>query len=94
VITAYEPRPSSGTGSRLSSPLASRRSTSVAVVVALAFNGAGEWSVDNAIGWDVAGVAWGLGAPAAALLGAGSVLALRAHARSTAMPSEPAAEAS
>jgi putative oxidoreductase len=67
--------------------------TNIAIVVALAFNGAGEWSVDKAIGWDVAGVAWGLGAIGAAVLGAGSVLALRARARSTAVPSEPAAEA-
>jgi hypothetical protein len=31
------------------------------------------------IGWDVTGVAWGLGALGAALAGAGGVLALRAR---------------
>jgi putative oxidoreductase len=68
--------------------------TIAAVVIALAFHGAGEWSVDNAIGWDLAGVAWGLGALGAAAIGAAGVLALRARARSTAVPSEPAPAAS
>jgi putative oxidoreductase len=68
--------------------------TNTAVVIALAFNGAGEWSVDNAIGWDVAGVAWGLGALGAAALGAASVLALRARGRSRAPSIEPATEVS
>jgi hypothetical protein len=31
--------------------------TNTAAVIGLAFNGAGEWSVDNAIGWEVVGVA-------------------------------------
>jgi putative oxidoreductase len=48
-----------------------------AIVVGLAFGGAGSWSVDAAIGWDVAGIAWGLGALGLALAGAASVLALR-----------------
>jgi putative oxidoreductase len=68
--------------------------TNLTIAIALAFNGAGEWSADNAIGWDVAGVAWGLGALGAALLGAGGVLAVRARARSTPLPSESAADAS
>ena len=55
--------------------------TNTAAVIALAFNGAGEWSADKAIGWDVAGVAWGLGALGAAGFGAASVLALRARGR-------------
>jgi putative oxidoreductase len=55
--------------------------TNVAVVTALAFNGAGEWSADNAIGWDVTGVAWGLAALGAAGIGAASVIALRARGR-------------
>lgn len=65
--------------------------TNTAVVIALALHGAGEWSADNAIGWDVAGVTWGLGALGAAVIGAAGVLALRARLRSTAMPTEPAA---
>jgi hypothetical protein len=43
----------------------------------LAFNGAGAWSVDAAIGWDVAGLAWGLGAVGVAAAGAAGTLALR-----------------
>jgi len=35
-----------------------------------------EWSVDAAIGWDVAGVGWGLGALGVALVGGSAVLAL------------------
>jgi putative oxidoreductase len=54
--------------------------TNAAIVIGVAFAGAGAWSLDNAIGWDVAGTWWGAGAAVAALLGAGSVLALR-HAR-------------
>lgn len=50
--------------------------TVAAVVLALAFNGAGTWSVDAAIGWDVAGLAWGLGALGVAVVGAAGVLAL------------------
>jgi putative oxidoreductase len=45
-----------------------------AVVIGLAFNGAGRWSLDAAIGWDVSGVAWGLGALGVALVGAAGVL--------------------
>jgi putative oxidoreductase len=40
------------------------------VAIGLAFNGAGQWSLDNAIGWDVTGLWWGLGASALAVLGA------------------------
>lgn len=50
--------------------------TNTVIAIALAFNGAGAWSLDNAIGWDVAGVWWGIGAAAAAAAGATSVLAV------------------
>jgi putative oxidoreductase len=45
------------------------------VAVGLAFNGAGKWSLDNAIGWNVSGFWWGIAAIAAALVGSGAVLA-------------------
>ena len=51
--------------------------TNAAVVIGFAFAGAGEWSLDRAIGWDVAGTWWGLAAAFVAALGGGSVLALR-----------------
>jgi len=50
--------------------------TNAIVVVGLAFNGAGHWSLDNAIGWDVAGLWWGVGAAAAAVAGAAGALLL------------------
>jgi putative oxidoreductase len=68
--------------------------TNTAVVIALAFNGPGHWSLDNAIGWDLTGLAWGLGSLGAALLGATGVLAIRARARNTAAPTGLAAGAS
>src|SRR4051795_5701537 len=46
-----------------------------AVAIGLAFNGAGEWSLDNALALDLNGVTWGLAAVAAALVGAAGVLA-------------------
>jgi putative oxidoreductase len=39
------------------------------VAIGLAFNGAGQWSLDNAIGLDVAGFWWGIGASVLAVLG-------------------------
>jgi len=54
--------------------------TNAAIVIGFAFAGAGPWSLDNAIGWDVAGTWWGIGAAVAALVGGCSVLALR-HVR-------------
>jgi putative oxidoreductase len=48
------------------------------VALGLAFNGAGAWSLDAAVGWDVAGFWWGVASAAAALAGGGVVLALRA----------------
>jgi putative oxidoreductase len=67
--------------------------TNAIVALALAFFGAGAWSVDNAIGWDVAGVAWGLGAIGVAVTGALAVLTLarRARGRAPAMDPSPSA---
>jgi putative oxidoreductase len=39
------------------------------VAIGLTFNGAGQWSFDNAIGWNVAGFWWGFGATVVALVG-------------------------
>jgi putative oxidoreductase len=54
--------------------------TNAAIVIGFAFAGAGTWSLDHAIGWDVAGTWWGVGAAVAAVIGGGGVLALR-HVR-------------
>jgi putative oxidoreductase len=51
--------------------------TNAAVVIGFAFAGAGDWSLDHAIGWDVAGTWWGLAAAFVAVVGGGSVLSLR-----------------
>ena len=59
------------------------------VVIALAFNGAGERSADNAIGWDLTGLASGLGSLGAALIGAAGVLAIRMWALAGRGDSEP-----
>ena len=45
------------------------------VAIGLAFNGAGEWSLDNAIGLSDAGFWWGIGASALALIGAVGAIA-------------------
>jgi putative oxidoreductase len=45
----------------------------------LAFNGAGKWSLDHAIGWNVAGFWWGFGAFALALIGAITLVSLARH---------------
>jgi putative oxidoreductase len=62
-----------------------------AVVLGLAFTDAGAWSLDAAIGWDVAGVGWGLGAAGAAVLGAAGVLAIRRYTASRTGERAPAA---
>jgi putative oxidoreductase len=49
------------------------------IAVALAFNGAGQWSFDHTIGWDVAGLWWGLGALGAALIGGLTVVGAARH---------------
>jgi len=51
--------------------------TNAAVVVGVAFAGAGTWSLDHALGWELSGTWWGIGAAVAALLGGASVLAVR-----------------
>jgi putative oxidoreductase len=52
------------------------------VAIGLAFDSAGKWSLDHAIGWDVSGVAWGLGALALAILGGlGAIEYGRRHGR-------------
>lgn len=48
-----------------------------ASALALAFTGPGRISLDRALGWDLAGNGWGVGALLLSLLGAGFVLALR-----------------
>jgi putative oxidoreductase len=53
--------------------------TNAAVAIGVAINGAGEWSLDHAIGWDVSGLAWGLGALGVAALGAAGVLGVAAR---------------
>jgi putative oxidoreductase len=60
--------------------------TNAAVAIGLAFNGAGPISVDHAIGWDVSGTWWGIGAAVASVLGAASVLALRSSVPVTQPP--------
>jgi len=49
--------------------------TFAAVAIGFAFHGPGEWALDNALGWDTNGLAWGLAATAAATIGAAGVLA-------------------
>jgi putative oxidoreductase len=49
------------------------------VAIGLAFNGAGQWSLDNAIGWDVSGFWWGAAASAAAILGAIGAITVGRH---------------
>jgi putative oxidoreductase len=65
------------------------------VPVGLAFNGAGAWSVDAAIGWDVSGLWWGLGAAAVAYAGATGAIAVAGRRPRPARPSgtTPVAEA-
>ena len=63
--------------------------TVAVVVIGLAFNGAGAWSVDAAAGLDVTGVAWGLGALGVAL--ASAAFALGALRRAPAAVAQPTA---
>lgn len=64
--------------------------TNAAVVIGLAISDPARWSLDNAIGWDVHGLGWGIGAAVVALLGGGSVLTLFRR-RDTAITPNPAA---
>src|SRR5215210_8693293 len=54
-----------------------------AVAVGLAFNGAGTWSLDAVIGWDVAGLVWGVAALALGVVGGLGVLVAGRERRST-----------
>jgi putative oxidoreductase len=45
------------------------------VALGLAFNGAGKWSLDHAIGWNVSGLWWGIGAAVVAVIAGAAVLA-------------------
>jgi|SRR5215211_2212895 len=60
-----------------------------AVAVGLALNGAGAWSLDAVVGWDVAGLAWGLGALVLGAAGALGVLTA-GRERHTTDPAAPA----
>jgi putative oxidoreductase len=66
--------------------------TNAAVAIGLAMSNPARWSLDHAIGWDVHGLAWGIGAAVAALIGGGSVLTLFRR-RDTAVTTNPAAVA-
>jgi putative oxidoreductase len=63
--------------------------TVAAVVIGLAFNGAGPWSLDAALDLDLDGLAWGLGALGAAAIGAVSVLSLFRERRRSVVPVVP-----
>jgi putative oxidoreductase len=52
-----------------------------AVAIGLAVNGAGTWSLDNAIGWNAFGLWWGIASLAFALLGGGLILEATAPRR-------------
>ena len=56
----------------------------IAVVFALAGVGAGDWSLDHALGLDVAGTDWAIGALGVGILGALGPLARRALAQRSA----------
>ena len=66
----------------------------VAIVFALAGVGAGDWSLDHALGLDVAGTDWAIGALGVGILGALGPLVRRALARRSAGHARPAARAS
>jgi putative oxidoreductase len=55
--------------------------TLAVVAVGLAVIGAGAWSLDAAIGWDVSGLWWGVGALLVALVGATDVLTIGRRGR-------------
>jgi putative oxidoreductase len=50
--------------------------TNAVVAVALVFSGPGRYSVDNALGLDLAGAGWGIAAAAVAIVSAAGVLAV------------------
>ena len=59
----------------------------IAGFVAIGFTGAGAWSLDGALGWELGGYSWGIFATALGMAGAGAALLVR-----RAVP-EPAAAA-
>jgi putative oxidoreductase len=59
-----------------------------AVAIGLAFDSAGKWSLDNAIGWDVSGIAWGVGALALAVLGGLGAIEYGRHHGSKPVPAD------
>ena len=66
-----------GKGWFITGPGSEYVTTNAVIAISLAIAGGGRYSLDHALGLDVAGIWWGVGAAAVALLGAGSVLALR-----------------
>ena len=52
------------------------------IPVALTFHGAGQWSLDHALGWgaELSGLGWGLGVIGLAVLGASAVVGAGRHA--------------
>ena len=52
------------------------------IAVSLSFHGAGQWSLDNALGWgaDISGLGWGLGVIAVILVAGLSVVGAARHA--------------
>jgi putative oxidoreductase len=64
--------------------------TYAVVAIGLAFNGAGQWSLDSAIGWDVAGLWWGIGATVAAIVGGFGAITAGRHELGHRSPEVPA----
>jgi putative oxidoreductase len=64
----------------------------IAAAFAVASIGAGDWSLDNALGLDIAGAGWGLAALGAGLLGAaGAVVSGRLASRHASEGTQPTA---
>jgi putative oxidoreductase len=64
------------------------------VALGLAFNGAGAWSLDAAIGWDLAGLWWGIASTLAGTAGGLAMLARRSRgSHRSGAASHPAATA-
>jgi putative oxidoreductase len=66
--------------------------TVATVAIGLAFNGAGAWSLDAAVGWDLSGLGWGAGAIAVALAGGVGVLAAVRTRRAPVAGARPGAQ--
>jgi putative oxidoreductase len=61
------------------------------IPVALTFHGAGQWSLDHALGWgaELSGLGWGLGVTAAAVLGALTIVGAARHSERSHGPGVP-----